>query len=239
MCCFSGNVSRVANTRIFGRVTPNATQILVYQMEYAAESDLAMILPLPTPPHAADDAVRFIDLSAYPEFFTDMEKGFPYTRQPVTGHGRKPQLQVQTVGSFDASFVPSQKDFERLDARFRLPADAWKELPEYDDFGFAVFKLRADAHTVHPLAFEFPTRNPQLLYFPTVHIHDGHVAEEANFDHDLYCQARAGWLRSYNGAGSFMDMERAQGVVDPNERISRMTVQGMHPNSDILVGLRA
>ena len=36
-----------------------------------------------------------------------------------------------------------------------------------------------------------------------------------------------------------MDIERTEGTVDPNERISRMTVQGMHPNSDILVGLKA
>lgn len=240
MCCFSGNVSHVANTRIFARISGHDSQFLVYQMEYAAENELAMILPLPTPPNAAEDAVRFIDLSGYPEFFADLDKGFPMLRALPVVPARKPQaLSVQTVGSFDASFVPSQQDFERLDERFRIPTDVWNQLPEFNDFGFAVFKLRPDAHTVHPIAFEFPTRNASLLYFPTTHIHDGTVPAEAHFDHDLFCQARAGWLRSYDVAGAFIDIPRAQGVVDANERVSRMSVQGMHPNSDILVGLKA
>lgn len=240
MCCFSGKVSSVANTRIFARATPNGTQFLVYQMEYSADNDLAMILPLPTPPNAPEDAVRFIDLSEYPDFFADLEKGFPFTRGPAMPGKNAPRgLPVQTVGSYDASFVPNQNDFARLDERFRIPKQVWEHLPEYNDFGFAVFKLRADAHTVQPLALEFPMRNPKLLYFPTLHIHNGTVEAEANFDHDLYCQARAGWLRSYDVAGAYLDIERAQGVLDPNERVSRMTVQGMHPNSDIIVGLKA
>lgn len=238
MGCFSGTVSNVANTRIFGRVTEKSTQYLVYQMEYTADNDIALILPLPTPPNSSPDAVRFIDLSAYPEFFDDMEKGFPLAHA-VPGLGHKSQAaQVHTVGSFDASFVPSRQAFSQLDARFRIADDLLNRLPEYHDYGFAVFKLRADAHTIHPIAFEFQTDSPQLLYFPTVHIHDASLATEAKFDHELFCQARAGWLRSYDVAGAFIDVTRTDGIVDANERVSRMSVQGMHPNSDILVGLR-
>lgn len=240
MSCFSGNVSHVGNTRIFARVTARASQFLVYQMDYKAENELALILPLPTPPNAAPDAVRFIDLSVYPEFFADMENGFPlaHSLPGVPSHKSKPAA-VNAVGSFDASFLPSMQDFGQLDARFRIADELWNQLPEYHDFGFAVFKLRADAQTIHPIALEFQTRSPQLLYFPTVAIRDGSVPAETVFDTELFCQARAGWLRSYDVAGAFIDVARAQGIVDANERVSRMSVQGMHPNSDILVGLRA
>ena len=29
------------------------------------------------------------------------------------------------------------------------------------------------AGRVHPMAFEFPTRSPDEIFFPTAHIHDG------------------------------------------------------------------
>ena len=68
MCVFSGSVERVADTRIFARHRAGR-QVLVYEMTYAASSDLAMVLPLPVPQPAADDAVRFIALDGYPRFF--------------------------------------------------------------------------------------------------------------------------------------------------------------------------
>lgn len=236
MCCFSGNVTHVANTRIFARATERATQYLVYQMEYRADNDLAMILPLPTPPNSAKDALRFIDLSAYPLFFQDLGKGFPVSRgMPTPPEESRGALSVKRVGSFDASFVPSRADFARLDAQFRIEDAVWDELPEYSDFGFAVFKLRADARTVHPMAFEFPVRNPKFLFFPTVHIHDGKVEPNAYFDHDLYCQASADWMRSYDNAQAFMNIALTQGIVAPDKRVEHLTVRGMHPNSDILL----
>ena len=47
MCCFSGNVTFVRGTRIFTRMTEPGRQAIVYQMEFGAKQDLAMILPLP------------------------------------------------------------------------------------------------------------------------------------------------------------------------------------------------
>lgn len=47
MCCFSQSVRRVANTRIFSRRLDETRQAIAYQMEFAAGSELAMILPLP------------------------------------------------------------------------------------------------------------------------------------------------------------------------------------------------
>ncbi|MBI4672760.1 MAG: hypothetical protein HY741_13960 [Chloroflexi bacterium] len=245
MCCFSGNISRVANTRIFARATGSGTQYLVYQMEYAADNDLAMILPLPTLPNAPEDAVRFIDLSGYPQFFQDLAGGFPVSRSlPTLGEpASQSTLRVQRVGSFDASFAPSRADFARLDARFRIADELWDEFPEYHDYGFAVFKLRAavasdrHAHTVHPMAFEFPVRDPHLLFFPTVHIHNGKVEANAYFDHDLFCQAHVGWMRSYDAAQAFMQIKLTQGIVAPDKRVERLTVRGIHPNSDIVLEL--
>ncbi len=239
MSSFSGNVSRVANTRIFARVSQNGTQFLVYQMEYSAANDVALILPLPTPPDTAPDQVHFVRLSNYENFFSDMENGFPYTRNAPVAGSHAQHVMTHLVGSFESFFVPTPHELDKLDERFRVPSELVKRLPEYNDFGFAVFKLRAGENTVQPLAIEFPTRNPQLVFFPTTQIRDGKVPEEAPFDYDLFCQARAGWLRSYDVASSFMNIAETHGVVDPGERISRMTVQGLHPNSDILVGLRA
>lgn len=239
MGCFTGQVERVGNTRIFARATRDAKQFLVYQMEYSAANDVAMILPLPVPPNTGQDAVQFIRLSGYDNFFAEMENGFPLTRNaPVSGNHTK-HAAANLVGSFEASFIPSQQELAGFDEPFRIPTELWNQFPEYSDFGFAVFKLRAGTNIAQPLALEFPMRNPQLLFFPTVEIRNGQAPEEVSFDHDLFCQARAGWLRSYDVANSFMRIPETHGIVAADERISRMTVQGAHPNSDILVGLRA
>src|SRR5262249_38902619 len=138
--------------------------------------------------------------------------------------GRDPKsapLPKVDVGSFVASFVPGVKDFSRLDEAFRLPAGVWDKLPQYKDFGFAVFQLKKGAQKVHPMAFEFPRANPRQLFFPTVHIHDGTVKDRAGFDHALYCQASAGedmmsWQESPQPAELFMKkIASAQGIVDP------------------------
>lgn len=104
-------------------------------------------LPLPVPPASPDDAVRFIDLSGYPYFFEALDSGFPAHRSLGRGPSRgatmslAPTLVAHDVGAFEASFVPALADFDRLDARFRLPPQTWGSLPSYRDHGFAVFKL--------------------------------------------------------------------------------------------------
>lgn len=252
MCIFSGRVSAVANTRIFARKagSTGSGQFLVYRMQYQADADLAMILPLPTPVSAPEDAVRFIDFSGYPQFFDDMAVGFiePQSRllhlapAPIP----KQNLIVHQVGSFEASFVPHLRDFTRLDTRFRLPEQTWDQIPRYADYGFAVFKLQSGVRNIHPMAFEFPRRNPDELFFPTVHIHDGAVETNAHFDHALYCQTphpQPDWRISsdepWNGvplrAGNFMDCAKTQGVVDAQASVQMRRLQGMYPNTDIVI----
>ncbi len=263
MCCFSQPVELVSETNIFAR-SANGRQFLAYSMSYAASSDLAMVLPLPVPPNPGEEAVTFINLQRYPKFFDDMSRGFPRRMVLARGGGPEsrslPKLRVHDVGDFEASFVPRLEDFGRLDERFRIPADVWDRLPAYRDFGFAVFKLKASpsrrsedvislAHgsreprRVHPMAFTFPRRNPELLYFPTVHIHDREVHPYARFDHMLYCQPDAatddalqGWEESQMRASEFIDIARAEGLVDPSQSCWRLLLEGRRQNIDTLVG---
>jgi hypothetical protein len=76
MCCFSGSVEVVADTKIFARSATGSRdgQVLVYSMTYAASADLAMVLPLPVPPNPSENAVTFVNLEGYPDFFRDMEQ---------------------------------------------------------------------------------------------------------------------------------------------------------------------
>jgi hypothetical protein len=217
-------------------------------MEYEAKDDLAMILPLPTPPASPEDAVRFIDLSDYAEFFDDMRAGF--LEPQFQALRLKPatialSLKVQDVGSFEASFVPALNDFVRLDKRFRLSDKVWNNLPQYADYGFAVFKLKPGAKKIHPMAFEFPRRNPLELFFPTVHVHDGKVAKSAHFDHALYCQPdnqHCDWETSFGlgnanslPAKNFMKIDKTLGLVDPDQPIRRKRLVGMFSNQDIVL----
>jgi hypothetical protein len=253
MCCFSGAVERVADTSIFARPVDNGRQILVYAMTISTKSDVAMILPLPVPAGSPDDAVRFINLKEYPAFFKDLKRGFP---EPVSrggftfgtksaAPGAAPQaLEVVQVGEFEASFVPAVKDFGRLDERFRLPDQTWDQLPDYKGYGFAVFKLKKTATTVHPMAFEFPRANPKQIFFPTVHIHDGKVHGKATFDHALYCQKRDGeklslpdWRESEGVASQFMTVAKSAGVVEGAKHCYLKKIQGERKNEDIALAL--
>jgi hypothetical protein len=151
------------------------------------------------------------------------------------------KLEVVEVGDFEASFVPAVKDFGRLDERFRLPDAVWGALPAYKDYGFAVFKLKQGSKTIHPMAFEFPRANPKQLFFPTVHIHDGKVHPRAAFDHTLYCQKREAdnmslpeWRESDRLAASFMQFQKAQGLIDEKAHCYRKTLRGDLKNEDTL-----
>jgi len=246
MCCFSGKVDIVSNTNIFARATKGGGQYLVYSMQFKAGNDLAMILPIPTPKDSAEDAVKFINLEKYAKFFTDLQSGFPIPkdREPKPSdkkEARPPSaLVVVEVGSFVASFVPTAKDFAKLDKLFRLPDGVWDKLPRYKDFGFAVFKLKKTEkgeQKVHPMAFEFPCADKELLFFPTVHIHDGSVPAKAGFDHSLFCQLTGdvplSWDESTSLADTFVKVKETQGIVDGNAHVYRKLMKGSFENKDV------
>jgi hypothetical protein len=240
MCCFSGKVEAVQSTRIFARASAGDRQYLVYEMMVHAREDLAMILPVPVPPRAAEDAVRFIALDDFRYFFGALDSAFPYDISrgiaPAASQARARTLEVVEVGDFVASFVPSLPDFDRLDRRFRLSPKVWDALPGYRDFGFAVFTLRAGRREVHPMAFDFPRRDPTRLFFPTVHVHDGKVHGKARFDHVLFRQGppRDGWQPSRGPAGQFLHSDD-HGLVDRDALLYRLELRGKLPNVDTYV----
>ena len=251
MCCFSRPVQYVSTTNIFARAS-NGRQLLVYEMEYGADRELAMILPLPVPAASHERSVRYISLERYPAFFGHMRQGFPDTLTfgavrlsgGLAAATKHQTLKVHDVGSFEASFVPAIGDFERLDERFRIDRAVWDAIPEYADYGFAVIKLKASSGSrVHPIALEFPRRDKERLFFPTVHVHDGELHDRAYYDHSLFCQGGGAlepfvrsWEMSKSGAGRFMDVERAQGILTPNEFCWRLTIKGRLTNTDCWVG---
>src|SRR5688572_27403370 len=78
MCMFSGPIQHVSGTKIFARALPETGhELLIYSMRLDAESDLAMVLPIPVPKGSPDDAVRFVDMSSCSTFFTYVDALFP------------------------------------------------------------------------------------------------------------------------------------------------------------------
>lgn len=257
MCIFSAEIEWVAGTGIFVRADGDR-QVLIYRMSVATPSPVAMVLPLPTPPGPAEDAVEFVDFSGYDELFRDLAKGIfpvPASAGPPSASAPPPQtLVVHTVGNFEASFVPRVADFDRLDERFRLSPEVWAALPQYADWSFAVFQLAAGNAELHPMAFTFPRRDPDRLYFPTVHVHDGVVHDEAQFDHQLFYQQRGAyvpeppravepgepvpwpeWMPSFRTVENFVDMDRTQGLLDPTRHAFGRAMHGVHPNADVFI----
>lgn len=240
MCIFSGPVESVSQTKIFARLE-GTTQLLAYEMKLSAADDVAMVLPLPVAHGCAEDAVEFIDLAGYPKLFDELDALFPVP--PIARSGAlsasAPQpasLVVHDVGSFVASFVPTVRDFSRLDERFRLSPAVWDRLPNHADYGFAVFQLKAGARDIHPMAFRFPTRDPSRLFFPTVHVHDGEVHDEALFGHSLYGQANddaapAGFEASLAPPADDA-IARSAGLLG-SQKVSRLRLFGMRTNEDI------
>ncbi|MDB6124879.1 MAG: hypothetical protein JWQ71_3872 [Pedosphaera sp.] len=252
MCCFSRPVESVSSTKIFARTGEGNRQFVVYSMSIQAKHDLAMVLPLPVRHGTGEHGVSFINLKEYTDFFDDLESGFPVpvTRSLSESDGLAPPpasiLEVVQVGNFEASFVPTVKDFSRLDERFCLPAGTWKKLPGYKDYGFAVFKLKKGDGKIHPMAFSFPRRDVNQLFFPTVHIHDGKVHPKAEFDHVLYCQPREHqhlsllhWKESPQHARSFMKVDKAKGLIEPDQHCYKMPLKGELPNKDTFMTIQS
>lgn len=255
MCIFSGPVD-VCNTSIFARRfsgQQNDRQCLVYQMHYASKSRVAMVLPIPASKPNEPNAINFINLKQYTDFFDDMHRAFPF--RSASGDlgclsASLETLEVHKVGDFVASFVPTLKDFGRLDKVFRLADSVWDQIPQYKDFSFAVFQLsktqsgifkkKLTTQEAHPMAFEFRSRMDEAIFFPTIHIHDGQVESQAKFDHALFFQSDLikpddAWWTSDYPAEKYLDVEKSLGTIDGKLPIHRRVLKGRLPNEDTLV----
>ncbi|WP_068265178.1 hypothetical protein [Rubripirellula obstinata] len=225
-------------------------------MNYESSNQNAMILPLPVKQPSDGESLRFINLKDYDAFFDDLADGFPFSSPPSIGcsapfdPASRHDLEVFEVGNYIASFVPTLPDFDLLDSRFKLPNEIWESIPEYQNFGFAVFQLAAGSLKPHPMAFEFQSVASDL-FFPTIHIHDGKIHESEKFDHILYVQhagldskvfgyensnvedKSTGLIRSKYVASRFCDIDKSAGLIDGNLLLHRKIIRGDLPNSDI------
>lgn len=248
MCIFSGSVHDVSNTKIFCRLQ-GERQFLVYSMDVAPVDKVAMILPLPTS-EQKEDAVEFINLKDHADLFDDLDKPFVMQARSMSrmlGSKSEGVLKVHEVGDFVASFTPAKKDFARLSKRFQLPENVWKKLPQYADFGYVVFQLAEKKLSLsgsgqflnniskhyHPMGFSFPTRYPKMLFFPTVHVHDGNVPNEEHFDHSLYFQGDFPNFSMQKSLLPAKDYVKNTVVVDPEALIHKHSIHGNMPNKDI------
>jgi hypothetical protein len=263
MCCFSvatpvGLVAslvraltppvHVSSTNIFARMLSPGVQGLAYSMNIDAKEPVAMILPLPVVPGSGEDAVKFISLEKHEHMFSTFHYMFEIVMPAARKGGPRLSLGIQRqtlvvhkVGSFIASYVPSRADFSRLDARFRMPDVLFDAVPAYADYGFAVFQLEPGKKTIHPMALSFPTRAPDQLFFPTVHVHDGTYKPKAKFDHSLYYQTkRRTAVGEYMPHGAFegdavgwqAPNERYEGLVEPGDALLRRKLRKRLPNVD-------
>jgi len=245
MCIFSRSIGKVATTRIFARLE-QGWQCLAYQMRFTADQELAMILPFPAALREERGIVgepQFVNLEKYPYFFEDLERGFPAkkTRSMSFSFSSIP-LEIHEVGAFEASFVPTIRDFHRLDPRFQLPARTLSVMrPLYSNFSFAVFKLKKGLEiSPHPMAFKFKSANPDRVFFPTIHVHDGSYKKEGHFDHTLYLQVpkettvELGWKKSRTPAGQFSDLTKVKALVK-DDVVFRKSLKGNLANQDTIV----
>lgn len=258
MCCFAQDVLNVTDTKIFARLTSPGYQVLAYEMTYESTEPNAMILPLPTDTSAGDKAVRFVSLEDFDYFFDQLNRGFPRAPRLSIGcsesktvtKSRAGTIEVHEVGDYVASFVPSLADFDRLDPRFVIPAETWNLIPQYKDYGFAVFQLKQLAGKPHPMAMEFASRWKDRVFFPTVHIHDGEVHAVEAFDHMLYMQhaqfdsvvggyvdsdipdPATEFVRSKEVAGGFADVSKSSGLIAGDLLVHRKEMRGLLANQD-------
>jgi hypothetical protein len=256
MCVFSQPVESVSRTHIFVRASAPGRQLLAYAMQYRAAGELAMILPLPVPPGCGEDAVRFIDLSGHASFFADLDQLFrgQLVACAAPGEASASLLRVHDVGSFEVSFVPTLRDFARIDPRFRLADGVAASLPHGADSGFVVVQLREREGQLHPIAFDFPTRRPDHLFYPTVHVHDGKVPDHATFEHTLYAQHHNArpflrwqpWTEGFRRAFLLaweaalldgIDAAHSHGLLAMEQPIYRIKIEGSWPNVDLWVPL--
>jgi hypothetical protein len=252
MCCFSIPTPKsfwqklfapkvhVSATNIFARIVAPGVQALAYSMNVATSRDVAMILPVPVRPGTGESALRFIDLEKHPEMFGELDALFAaeVAAQPKGGvwRDRGPTLAVHEVGSFIATYVPSKLDFDRVDRRFWLPRILLDSVPAYSDYGFAVFQLEPGKNTIHPMAFTFPSRELDRLYFPTVHMHDGQYRRAAEFDHTLYYQhprvRQPGGTHEGDPVSGGLASKDYSELVDTTRPLVKRAIRGKHPNQD-------
>ena len=93
------------------------------------------------------------------------------------------------------------------------------------------------------------------IFFPTIHIHDGEVHDEEEFDHTLYLQSAAfdaasgdyqdrdvvnpatGFARSKGKAADFCEVDKCKDLLVADQLVHRKVMKGTLANTDIVTDL--
>jgi hypothetical protein len=250
MAIFSTPV-RVAGTFNFFARAHADHQFLACNFRYEAETAFTLILPLPTPPDATANAVRFINLSGYNDFFRDVRRGVPDLTRDIEKQSLTDRLLEKVrdwldldTTQIELAFFPNQQVLAEMRDRWPLSEAVWAALKPYTKFGLVGLKLEAGANRLPPMAFEFPRGAPTELFFPTAH-NLPHSAT-LNLKHMLYAQTsnrspvwststgpgddRRRWL-----ARDFVKIDRTLGLIDPDQPIAARRFSGPADNFDMRV----
>jgi hypothetical protein len=174
MCCFSGRADRrrrlrVENTRTFAR-RDGARQLLVYSMQLSADSDVAMILPLPVTPGGGEHAIEFVSLERCGDFFDELAHLFAapalYFQRELPAdyaslRAEEPRYvppRAPWVPPFSAEEVAAMQRQARAHGRWSDRVRAFRET-----FGFAVSE-RPASHAVTSLVFPEQARCAQMAH---------------------------------------------------------------------------
>eukprot|EP01112_Ceratiomyxa_fruticulosa_P001460 TRINITY_DN1159_c0_g1_i4.p1 TRINITY_DN1159_c0_g1~~TRINITY_DN1159_c0_g1_i4.p1 ORF type:complete len:297 (+),score=77.28 TRINITY_DN1159_c0_g1_i4:678-1568(+) len=251
MCIFTGKV-RVSATNILVSITKDGeNQFTVYSNEvHLSKEPVAMILPFPNT--SSNPACEMVDLSAFPDFFKNVDMMFPKLTKTksraklATKEKGKQKLEVKRCGSYSYSVVPSVTEFDDLEQDvFNIEEDLIKMLTENykENFGFLVCIIdKSDKYS--PIAYFHPILDNKL-FVPTRHEH-GNGEKRPKWDHSIYtlgsADAEAGQISGavYEGnvmISNFIAPERLKNVELPlklhPELVRKRKVHGPYDNVDL------
>jgi hypothetical protein len=212
MCIISGPVLSVNSTKILALPSRNGKrQLTVYRNAVATPESNAMCLPVPNP-----DSVKFEKVPK--DIFEQCKKSFnivaprggfslSYTLSDSSSKNR-PQLQVQSHGSYDVVLVPSIDDMDRIPPSFTTLSQEVKEFltASYPNtFGIVLCRLKKGSSDYEPFAYSHDIQDNKQLFFPTKHYH---VENNSSIMRSSYMDEEPGWASVFTGAsllgGEFM-----------------------------------
>lgn len=253
MGLFDRSMTYRARTSLFARRVSVTHQVLVFA-EVGPDSEgerPIIVLPLPVPASAQASDVRFLDLSTSPGFFDQLDRAFPpeeYLPRTSQGPGggsaggsapsdgpRPP------AGAYAAHYVASAAELTALGTAKSDPVDLGAIAARYPQHGFAIFELDPKPRSWlarltstlagrgrAPVGLEFPSRDPERLYFPSLHLASVDISRPLPYDHAYYIQADdprsgAAWDNDVLSRGprpAWEDFRRSRGQVEANARLS-------------------
>lgn len=251
MCIILTHVESVSNTQIYVSSSKSRKrQLTIYTNKVDTHVKNAMILPVPNPL-----SVELLNFKNYKKIFDDCRECFHhddgsrndrhmYRAALSASFDSRPPLPVYTVGSYQASIVPSINDFDRVDTQIlRVNPQVFTLLKDtYDSsFGFIICQLREGSHQYHPFAYTHEIHNCNLLFVPTLHYHLGETSVKADWDHTIYSPMTDLYT---TGNYTFKDSSYIDWTKMPEDyrwpsegrfSMNRHSITGYKPNKDLWI----